>query len=75
MLGDEAMKVDKLTAAARHYSEVIRMDEDYVEAYIKRAKVYSQQDRHEHAHTDICKALEIDDRNVEVQQLYYMYVF
>lgn len=64
--GDEAMKAGKHVAAARHYSEVLRMEEDNVEAHIKRARVYCCQDRHEHALSDIDRALELESENVEV---------
>lgn len=64
--GDDAMKAGKYVAASRHYSEVIRMEEDSVEAHIKRAKVYCLQDRHEHALSDVDRVLELESKNVEV---------
>lgn len=64
--GDEAKEAGKYVAAARYYSEVLRMEEDNLDANIKRAKVYCLQDRHEHALTDINRALELDGRNVMV---------
>lgn len=64
--GDDAMKAGKYVAASRHYSEVIRMEDDNVEAHLKRAKVYCLQDRHEHALSDIDRVLELESENIAV---------
>ena len=68
-LGDKAWSRDKLTEASRHYSEVLRMDEDNSEVYIKRARVYSRQDRYDHALADVDKALELVPDSIEVRNL------
>ena len=65
-LGDEALSRDKLVQASRHYSEALRMDPENAAAYVRRAKVYFQQERYEYALTDIKKALEVDLNCLEV---------
>lgn len=68
-LGDKAWSRGKLTEASRHYSEVLRMDEDNSGVYIKRARVYSRQDRYDHALADVDKALELVPDSIEVRNL------
>ena len=45
------------------------MDENNSEVYIKRARVYSRQDRYDHALADVDKALELVPNSIEVCNL------
>ena len=65
-LGDEAVSREKLVQASRHYSEALRMDPENTAAYVRRAKVFFQQERYEYALTDVNKALEVDLDCLEV---------
>jgi stress-induced-phosphoprotein 1 len=63
--GDEAREAGKYPAAASHYSEVLRIEEDNIDASMKRAQVYCLQDKRELALSDINRVLELDSKNVE----------
>ena len=64
--GDEATKAGKYHVATCHYSEVLRMEEDNMEASMKRAQVYCLQGKHELALSDVNRALKKDSKNIEV---------
>ena len=68
-LGDEARVAGKYITAVEHYTEVLSIDKDNMEAIIKRAQVYFLQDQLEHALTGIKRALELDSKNIEVHIL------
>ena len=64
--GDKAREAGKYHMATCHYSEVLRVEEDNVEASMKRARMYCLLDKYELARSDVNRALKIDSKNVEV---------
>ena len=63
---DEAREAGQYPTAVSHYSQVLEVDAENSEAYLRRAQVHRLQKNHQSALSDVNRALRIDSTNAEV---------
>ncbi|CAI8016090.1 Hsp70-Hsp90 organizing protein 3 [Geodia barretti] len=62
---DEAREAGQYPTAVSHYSQVLEVDAENSEAYLRRAQVHRLQKNHQSALSDVNRALRIDSKNAE----------
>ena len=63
---DEAREAGQYPTAVSHYSQVLEVDAENSEAYLRRGQVHRLQKNHQSALSDVNRALRIDSKNAEV---------
>ena len=68
-MGNIFAYLDKKDDAIRYYSEVIEMDEQYIDAYLNRAIMYTHQKRYREAEKDYHTVLTLNEAHIQHEEI------